>query len=80
MTADEMSFGQDMVIAVNNLFRRVGQEDLHLLAIAVTVQSQTGGNLADVLARLSTLMRERFTMKLKIRALSTEGRLSAWIS
>ena len=47
--------------------------------IAVTVQGQTGGNLADVLARLSTLMRERFTLKLKIRALSSEGRLSAWI-
>ncbi len=79
MTADEMSFGQNMEIAVNNLFRRVGQDDLHLLVIAVTVQGKTGGNLADVLARLSTLMRERFTLKLKIRALSSEGRLSAWI-
>ncbi len=79
MTSDEMSFGQNMETAVNNLFRRVGQEDLHLLVIAVTVQGQTGGNLADVLARLSTLMRERFTLKLKIRALSSEGRLSAWI-
>jgi tight adherence protein B len=79
MTADEMSFGQNMEIAVNNLFRRVGQDDLHLLVIAVTVQGKTGGNLAEGLARLSTLMRERFTLKLKIRALSSEGRLSAWI-
>ena len=79
MTADEMSFGQNVETAVNNLYRRVGQDDLHLLVIAVTVQGQTGGNLADVLARLATLMRERFTLKLKIRALSSEGRLSAWI-
>lgn len=79
MTADEMSFGQNIETAVSNLYRRVGQDDLHLLVIAVTVQGQTGGNLADVLARLSTLMRERFTLKLKIRALSSEGRLSAWI-
>jgi tight adherence protein B len=79
MTADEMSFGQNIETAVNNLYRRVGQDDLHLLVIAVTVQGQTGGNLADVLARLATLMRERFTLKLKIRALSSEGRLSAWI-
>jgi tight adherence protein B len=78
ITADEMTFGQDIVTAVSNLHRRVGQEDLVFLAIAVSVQSQTGGNLADVLARLATLMRERITMQLKIKALSAEGRLSAW--
>jgi len=78
ITADEMTFGQDIITAVTNLYRRVGQEDLLFLAIAVSVQSQTGGNLADVLARLSTLMRERITMALKVRALSAEGRLSAW--
>jgi tight adherence protein B len=78
ITADEMTFGQDVVTAVSNLYRRVGQEDLVFLAIAVSVQSQTGGNLADVLARLATLMRERVTMGLKIKALSAEGRLSGW--
>ena len=78
ITADEMTFGQDIVSAVTNLYRRVGQEDLVFLAIAVSVQSQTGGNLAEVLARLSTLMRERVTMQLKIKALSAEGRLSGW--
>jgi tight adherence protein B len=78
ITADEMTFGQDVVTAVSNLYRRVGQEDLVFLAIAVSVQSQTGGNLADVLARLATLMRERITMALKIKALSAEGRLSGW--
>ena len=78
ITADEMTFGQDVVTAVANLHRRVGQEDLVFLAIAVSVQSQTGGNLADVLARLATLMRERITMALKIKAISAEGRLSGW--
>jgi len=78
ITADEMTFGQDVVNAVSNLYRRVGQEDLVFLAIAVSVQSQTGGNLADVLARLASLMRERVTMRLKIKALSAEGRLSGW--
>jgi tight adherence protein B len=78
ITADEMTFGQDVVTAVSNLHRRVGQEDLVFLAIAVSIQSQTGGNLADVLARLATLMRERVTMRLKIKALSAEGRLSGW--
>ena len=79
ITADEITFGQDVITAVTNLYRRVGQEDLLFLAIAVSVQSQTGGNLADVLARLTTLMRERITMAMKIQALSAEGRLSGWI-
>jgi tight adherence protein B len=78
MTADEMTFGQDIITGMTNLYRRVGQTDLLFLVIAVTVQSQTGGNLADVLSRLSSLMRQRVTMALKIKALSAEGRLSAW--
>jgi tight adherence protein B len=78
MTGDEMTFGQDVITAVTNLYRRVGQEDLLFVSIAVGVQSQTGGNLADVLARLGSLMRARVTMSLKIKALSAEGRLSAW--
>jgi tight adherence protein B len=78
ITADEMTFGKDVVSAVTNLYRRVGQDDLLFLAIAVSVQNQTGGNLAEVLAGLASLMRERVTMALKIRALSAEGRMSAW--
>jgi|SRR5579863_143951 len=78
MVADEMSFGQDVATAVNNLYRRVGQDDLLFLIIAVTIQSQTGGNLAEILARLSRLMRERVKLRLKVRALSAEGKMSAW--
>jgi tight adherence protein B len=63
---------------VVNLHRRVGQDDLLFLVTAVSVQSQTGGNLAEVLARLATLMRQRSTLQLKVKALSAEGRLSAW--
>ncbi len=78
MTAEEIGFGQDVTTAVVNLHRRVGQDDLLFLVTAVSVQSQTGGNLAEVLARLATLMRQRSTLQLKVRALSAEGRLSAW--
>jgi tight adherence protein B len=60
------------------MHRRVGQDDLLFLVTAVSVQSQTGGNLAEVLARLATLMRQRSTLQLKVKALSAEGRLSAW--
>ncbi len=78
MTAEEIGFGQDVTTAVVNMHRRVGQEDLLFLVTAVSVQSQTGGNLAEVLARLATLMRQRSTLALKVKALSAEGRLSAW--
>lgn len=78
LVADELSFGQDLTTAVNNLYRRVGQDDLLFLVIAVTVQSQTGGNLAEILARLSRLVRERAKMRLKIKALTAEGRMSAY--
>jgi tight adherence protein B len=78
LTMDEIMFGQDTLTALSNLYRRVGQEDLLFLVIAVSVQSQTGGNLADVLARLSSLMRDRVNLRLKVKALSAEGRMSSY--
>ena len=77
MLGDEIAFGLDVRSALENLARRVGQEDLLFLTIAVSIQIQTGGNLAEVLTRLSKLMRSRINMRLKISALSAEGRLSA---
>jgi tight adherence protein B len=78
MVADEISFGLDMTVALHNLQRRVGQEDLLYFVIALTIQSQTGGKLSDVLARLSHLIRQRAMLRLKVKALTAEGRLSAY--
>jgi tight adherence protein B len=75
--ADEIAFGLDTQTALHNLYRRVGQEDLTFLIVALNVQQRTGGNVAEILGRLSRLMRKRSTMRLKIRALSAEGRISA---
>jgi tight adherence protein B len=75
--ADEIAFGLDLRSALDNLYRRVGQEDLLFLTVAVSIQSQTGGSLGEILSRLSKLMRSRSKMRLKINALSAEGRLSA---
>lgn len=77
MLADEISFGLDVRQALDNLYRRVGQPDLVFLTVSVGIQAQTGGNLGEILSRLSRLMRNRTTMRLKIRALSSEGRASA---
>ena len=77
MTSDEISFGQDVRTAVENLYGRVGHDDLLFFVVAVNVQTQTGGSLAEVLSRLSRLLRNRAKLRLKIRALSAEGRVSA---
>jgi len=73
---DEISFGLDQQAAVNHLQARVGQEDLSFVSIAINIQTQTGGNLAEILQNLSRLLRNRSRMRLKIRALTSEGRTS----
>ncbi|HKS84535.1 MAG TPA: type II secretion system F family protein [Pseudolabrys sp.] len=78
-TAEEISFGQDVRTAVQNLHQRVGLDDLIFLVVAINVQTQTGGNLAEILARLSRLLRNRTKLQLKIRALSADGRMSALV-
>lgn len=77
MTADEIAFGLDVERALENLYRRVGQEDLLFLIIAISIQTQTGGRLAEILGRLARLIRSRATLRLKVKALTAEGRLTA---
>ncbi len=77
ITCEEIAFGLDLRTAIENLHRRVGQEDLLFLVMAINVQSQTGGNLAQILSGLSRLLRNRSKLALKVRALSADGRMSA---
>lgn len=77
MTSDEIVFGLDVRTAIENLHRRTGQQDLLFFVIAINIQTQTGGSLAEILLRLSRMIRSRSKLRLKIRALTAEGRLSA---
>jgi tight adherence protein B len=77
IVADELTYGLDMETAMQNLHRRVGQQDLGLLVAAVGLQGKTGGNLAEILGNLATVIRNRLRMRLKVRALSAEARFSA---
>lgn len=79
IVADEITFGLSMEQAVRKLTERVGFEGLHLLSVSLSIQSKTGGNLTEILANLSSVLRERQKLRSKIRALSAEGRVSAWI-
>src|SRR5258708_34680112 len=77
MTSDEIVFGLDVRTAIENLHRRTGQQDLLFFVIAINIQTQTGGSLAGILLRLSRVIPSRAKLRLKIRALTAEGRLSA---
>lgn len=77
LTAGELTYGLDLETALVNLRTRVGQLDLSLLVLAVSIQSKMGGNLAEILANLSRVIRGRFRLRRKAKALSAEGRFSA---
>jgi len=77
--ADELTYGADLETTMRNLFFRVGTDDLPLFVTAVAIQGATGGNLGEILENLSAVIRQRFKMRRKIRALAAEGRASALI-
>jgi tight adherence protein B len=77
IAADEVTYGADVETAMRNLYFRVGQEDLPLFVTAVAIQGSTGGNLSEILSNLSAVIRQRFKMRRKIRALAAEGKFSA---
>ena len=78
-TFDEVNYGVAMQDALMSLATRVPVTDLRFFVIAVSIQRETGGNLAELLDKLGMLMRARFKLLGTIRVLSAEGRLSAWI-
>lgn len=79
LVVDQVSFGDELTEAFNEFADRLNQEDLHYLATAIAIQHGTGGDLARVLSVLSKVIRERLTMRRKVKAISAEGRLSAAI-
>jgi tight adherence protein B len=76
---DEINFGVSMNTALYNITERVPIDDLRYFVIAVLIQRESGGNLAEILGNIGFIIRERLKLFGKVRALSAEGRLSAWI-
>jgi tight adherence protein B len=79
LTFDEINYGIPLQDALSNLATRVPSTDLRYFVIAVLIQRETGGNLAELLDNISILIRARLKLMGTIRVLSAEGRLSAWI-
>lgn len=77
LTADELTYGLDLEQAVNSMNARVGQEDLALVIVAISIQAKTGGNLSEILSNLARVLRGRFKMRRRVRALAAEGKFSA---
>jgi tight adherence protein B len=76
---DEVNFGIAMPEALMNLATRVPSTDLRYFVIAVLIQRETGGNLSELLASISAIIRERIKLMGQVRVLSAEGKMSAWV-
>lgn len=76
---DEVNYGVSLQQALTHLSERVPLTDLRYFVVAVLIQRESGGNLTEILGNLSRLIRERAKLMAKVKVLSAEGRLSAWI-
>ncbi|MBL4627738.1 MAG: type II secretion system F family protein [Roseicyclus sp.] len=75
--ADEAAYGRDVAESIRAMADRLGIQDLRFLAVAVGIQQTSGGNLAEILQGLATVIRSRFKLFRKVRAITAEARGSA---
>ncbi|HEU0044054.1 MAG TPA: type II secretion system F family protein [Sphingomonas sp.] len=77
--SDKMKIGRSMDAALQDTADRLGTPEFQFFVITIAIQRETGGNLAETLANLADVLRKRGQMKLKIRAMSSESKASAYI-
>lgn len=77
IVVDEVTYGADLRDALTDMAERWDSDDIRMFVVSLSVQSETGGNLAEILENLSKVIRERASMMMKVRALSSEGRMTA---
>lgn len=77
--SDKMKIGRSMDVALQETADRLGTPEFQFFVITIAIQRETGGNLAETLQNLATVLRQRMQMKLKIRAMSSESKASAYI-
>jgi tight adherence protein B len=77
--ADKMKIGRTMEVALQDTADRLGTPEFQFFVIALAIQRETGGNLAETLSNLSDVLRKRAQMRLKIKAMSSESKASAYI-
>jgi tight adherence protein B len=77
--SDKMRIGRTMEAALQESADRLGTAEFQFFVITLAIQAETGGNLAETLGNLADVLRKRLQMKLKIRAMSSESKASAYI-
>lgn len=77
IVVDEVTYGADLRDALQAMAERWDMDDLRMFVVSLAVQAETGGNLAEILENLAKVIRERASMMMKVRALSSEGRMTA---
>lgn len=76
---DEIALGRSLDDALVRLSQRIDEPDVKFFIVVLRVQQETGGNLAEVISNLSNVIRKRKQLRLKIRAMTSEGRATGWI-
>ena len=78
MIADEATYGMDVNDSLEKMATRIDVQDLKFLAVAVNIQSTSGGNLAEILDGLAKVIRARFKLFRRVKAITAEARWSGW--
>jgi len=79
LTYEEINYGRDIELAFALMIERVPSLSLIAMATAILIQRETGGNLSEVLLKISSVLRGRFKLQRRIKTLSAEGLMSAWV-
>ena len=79
MTFEEINYGRDIEVAFALMIERVPSLSLIAMSTAVMIQRETGGNLSEVLLKISAVLSGRFKLQRRIKTLSAEGKMSAWV-
>lgn len=77
--SSDIAYGIDTRVALLELVKRVPSVSLDAMVTAVFIQRETGGNLAEILDKVAAVIRDRFKFGRKVKTLSAEGRMSAWV-
>jgi len=77
LVVDEVTYGAELRDSLQSMAERWDLDDMRMFVVSLSVQSETGGNLAEILENLSRVIRERQSMMMKVRALASEGKMTA---
>jgi tight adherence protein B len=79
LCSEEQNYGVDLRTALDNLRTRVPLPDVRMMAVALIIHRESGGNLAEVLDKTGTVMRDRARIQAQIRVQTAQGRLTGWV-